>query len=133
MQYIRPQEQDNLFLLKQKTKKCSLSILAAKNIKFQAYLGNKKDNKNRYEMCYNKTHITSARTKYLFKAESGLFSPCLIKDKTNTKATIILTRCNKEKQVPVDSIAPYSEKLVDKPYKHTTDNKYVSILDQLLS
>lgn len=130
MQYIRPQEQDNLFLLKQKTKKCSLSVLAAKNIKFQAYLGNKKDNKNRYEMGFNNTHIISGENKYLYKAKNGLYRPCLLINKNKTKATIIFIRCGKEKEVPIDSIIPYNEELVDKPH---TDSKHMSLLDQLLS
>ena len=133
MQYIRPQEQDNLFLLKQKTKKCSLSMLAAQNIKFQAYLGNKKDNKSRYEMHPNKTSIIPTGTKYLFKAKDGLFTPCLLKSKTKSEAIVLLFRSGKQQRVPVNSIVPYAEDLVDKPYRHTTDNKYVSVLNQLFS
>ena len=103
-------------------------MLAAQNIKFQAYLGNKKDNRNYYQINPDKALIIPAGAKYSFKAKNGLFIPCLLKSKTKTEAAITLIRCGTPRIVPNDSIIAHNKELINKPYRHTTRNNYTILL-----
>ena len=129
MRYIRPQERDNLFLLKKKTNRCSLTVLAKQNIKFQNYVGNNKA--KRYEMCYNIRKKPMDDVKYLYKAKDGLLKPCLLQSKSKDDCKVVLMRCGKQKTVSMKQLIPYQAELEDKPHRHTKNNKYVSVINQL--
>ena len=73
------------------------------------------------------------KIKYLFKANDGLFRSCLLKANENGKATIVLTCSGKEQTASMKQLVPYKAELDHKPFRHTKNDKYTSVLDQLFA
>ena len=131
MRYIRPSERDNLFLLKKKTNRCSLTNLSKQNIKFQNYVGSTKT--KRYEMCSQIRKRPMEDIKYLFKAENDLLQPCLLKHKRGDMATVVSTHSGKQRKIRVQHLIPFQAELINKPHKHIKNSKYVSVINQLFA
>ena len=133
MRYIRPEERDNLFLLKKKTAKCSLTTLAKQNIKFQIYMGSHKA--RTYQACgITKNDKYGAKSQYfLLKASNGMFQPCLGLAQPNGKYSITIIACGTQMVVSKKKLAPYKESLANKPYKRCVSGEYISFLDSIFN
>ena len=133
MRYIRPHERDNLFLLKKKTSKCSLTTLAKQNVKFQIYTGGDKARTYQASGITKNTKYGAKSQYFLFKAANGLFQPCLGLLQHNGKYSITILACGSQMVVSKRKITPYKESLANKPYKHCVDGEYVNYLNSIFS